>query len=134
MSNNNWWANKLGTPQNTSSTPATSLTPGTPYRPEQGNAPVVYDPKSDQTLIKAQSQKQETMCPNCYSGNYMKVGVQSTQSGSFDVMRCYDCGYPKIQQGSGAGLPSSSSGAATPAKQPAKGSGFNPTVIVDRIG
>jgi len=131
----NWWAEKLGGAQPApSSTPATGPGQGTVYRPAQGNAPVTYDPKTDQTLTKAQSQNQATRCPNCYSGNYTKVGVQSTQNGSFDVMRCYDCGYPKIQQGSGAGMPSSSSGAATPAKQPAQGSGFNPNIIVDRIG
>jgi hypothetical protein len=133
-----WWANKLanGNPPASSSPSTPSVTPyqGTPYRPQQGNSPVTYDPNRDQLLTSAQSEKTKTSCPNCYSGNYMKVGVQSTQSGSFDVMRCYDCGYPKVQQGSGAGLPSSSSGSATPAKQPSQGNGFNPNVIVDRIG
>lgn len=49
-------------------------------------------------------------------------------------MRCYDCGYPVVQSGSGGGLPSDSSGPATPARQAHKGNNFNPTTIVDRIG
>jgi len=133
---NNWWSTKLGgTPSNTPLPPTAPTPPSTyTYQPNQ-NVPVNYDPNKDQVVTKAQSQNLTTRCPNCYSGNYMKVGIQSTQSGSFDVMRCYDCGYPKVQSGSGAGMPSgSSSGSATPAKQPAKGSGFNPNVIVDRIG
>lgn len=124
---NNWWATKLnGTPQQTSSTPATGPAPGVVYRPSQGNAPVTYDPKTDQTLTKAQSQKQADNCPNCYSGNYF------APQGSGRA-RCYDCGYPLLQQGSGAGMPGGSGGNATPAKQVNQGAGFNPTVIVDRI-
>lgn len=124
----NWWADKLNGPsQPTSNTPATSPTPGVVYRPSQGNAPVTYDPSTDQTVTKAISARQSESCPNCFSGNYF--APQGTQKA-----RCYDCGYPLLQQGSGAGIPSSGGGAATPAKQPAKGNGFNPTVIVDRIG
>jgi len=132
---NDWWANKLGGGNAQPATPPTAPAAPTPYQYQpQQNVPVNYDAARDQLVTKAQSQKTTTTCPNCYSGNYMKVGTQSTQSGSFDVMRCYDCGYPKIQAGSGAGMPSGSGGPSTPAKQPAKGNGFQPSVIVDRIG
>ena len=126
---NDWWANKLGggASQNTGSTPATGPAPGVVYRPSQGNAPVTYDPSTDQTVTKAISARQADSCPNCFSGNYF--APQGTQRA-----RCYDCGYPLLQQGSGAGIPGGSSGSATPAEQVSRGNGFNPNVIVDRIG
>jgi hypothetical protein len=73
-------------------------------------------------------------CPECFSNNYMKIGTQTNAGGQFDVYRCYDCGYPKTQSGSGGGMPSDSSAPATPAKQVSKGNNFNPNIIVDRIG
>lgn len=134
MANNDWWSRKLTgqpAPQQASSTPPTSMPGQVPYvaQPGQPNTQVTYNPKADQVERKNSANR----CPECNSGNYAKVGIQSTQNGSFDVMRCYDCGYPKMQTGSGI-TSSSSGGAATPAKQPAKGNGFNPSVIVDRIG
>jgi hypothetical protein len=60
------------------------------------------------------------------SGNYF--APQGTQR-----MRCYDCGYPVIQAGSGAGMPSGSSGPTIAAKQPSQGGGFNPNVIIGRV-
>lgn len=124
----NWWADKLGgvgpTPN---STPATGPSQGAVYRPSQGNTPVTYDPSSDQTVTKAISSRQADTCPNCFSGNYF--APQGTNRS-----RCYDCGYPLLQQGSGAGMPGGSGGSATPAKQVNQGGGFNPTTIVDRIG
>jgi hypothetical protein len=50
--------------------------------------------------------------------------------------RCYDCGYPLVQSGSGMGKGitggPSSSGPATPARQIASG-GWNPTTIIGKI-
>jgi hypothetical protein len=48
--------------------------------------------------------------------------------------RCYDCGYPIVQQGSGLAGSGTGNGSSTPAKQVSQGGGFNPTTIVDRIG
>lgn len=132
MSNSNWWANKLGTtPQQPGvPTPATTPPPGNTYvaQPGMPNTPVSYDPNRDQLVSKATSSRLTDKCPNCYSGNYFApMGTQK--------MRCYDCGYPVLQQGSGAGLPSGQGGGtATPAKQVGQGGGFRPNVIVDRIG
>lgn len=126
MSNSNWWANKLGTPQ-----PQTSLPPAQPQsRPDafvQGNQEV-YNAATPPVV----AQPVET-CPGCGSGNYTKVGSVATANGSVSTYQCYDCGYPVVQQGSGvSGVASSSNGPARPARQ-VEGGGWNPNVIVDRI-
>lgn len=124
-----WWSRRLGG----NGTPASSVPPATPpsavpYQPypQQQSPQVSYDQQNDQLVTKAQSARRNDRCPECSSGNYF--APQGTQR-----MRCYDCGYPLMQSGSGGGIPSDSSAAATPARQ-VTGSGFNPTVIVDRIG
>lgn len=125
---NNWWAKKLGTPVQPSSTPSTNLPPGTVYRPPQQtpNVQVSYDPNQDQLVTKAQSARDTERCPGCMSGNYMApVGTQRK--------RCYDCGYPIVQAGTGAGGTGSSSGPTIAAKQPNQSGGFNPTTIVGRL-
>lgn len=125
----NWWANKLGGGAAApASTPATGPLPGNVYQPTTVNTPVTYDPSRDQTVTKAVSARNNDSCPNCFSGNYF--APQGTGRA-----RCYDCGYPLLQQGSGAGMPGGGSGgAATPAKQVGQSGGFNPNIIVDRIG
>jgi len=103
--------------------------PNVRYVPE-GNVtatPVNYDANQDQLVTKAQSSRVSDNCPGCYSGNYF--APQGTQ-----LKRCYDCGYPIQQSGSGGGLPSDSSGPATASRQVSQGNNFNPNVIVDRIG
>jgi hypothetical protein len=128
MSNNNWWANKLGTAAPASATPPTQLPPGNVYRaPQQTpNVQVSYDPNQDQLVTRAQSARNPENCPGCMSGNYMApVGTQRK--------RCYDCGYPIVQAGTGVGG-TGQGGTPIAAKQPSQGGGFNPTVIVDRLG
>lgn len=128
MTNNDWWSKKL-TGQTTPGAPRTSPPVNIPYTHQPGNpnVPVTYDPNSDQIMSKAQSAKQSSRCPGCNSGNYMAPP-------GTNLMRCYDCGYPLVQAGSGVISTSSSGGAATPAKQPNQGSGFNPNIIVERLG
>jgi F0F1-type ATP synthase membrane subunit c/vacuolar-type H+-ATPase subunit K len=46
--------------------------------------------------------------------------------------RCYDCGYPIVQAGTGVGG-TGNGGAPIAAKQPSQSGGFNPNIIVDRI-
>jgi len=46
-------------------------------------------------------------------------------------MRCYDCGWPIQQSGSGVGS-TKSDAPSRPATQ-VRGGGFNPTVIVGRV-
>jgi hypothetical protein len=128
---NDFWAKKLGTP------PATQqgLPPSYPPRPTQPHVPqyaqspqVSYDPAQDQLVSRAQSSRMHDKCPGCYSGNYFApTGTQ--------LKRCYDCGYPIVQSGTGAGMPGGSAGGpSTPSRQVSTANNFNPTVIVDRIG
>lgn len=129
MSTNNWWVNKLGgAPASTQSTPAQGPPPSNVYRAQPGmpNTQVYYDNNQDQLISKAVSARHSSFCPNCSSGNYF--APQGTSR-----MRCYDCGYPIVQGGSGAGMPGGS-GPATPAKQVNQGGGYNPGTIVDRMG
>lgn len=130
MANNDWYARHLGlqSPAPTSLPP--TIPPQNPtYIPTtQHGVPVSYDPARDQMVSKAQSSRLDDRCPGCYSGNYFApTGTQ--------LKRCYDCGYPLVQAGTGTGMPSGSGGStSTPAKQVGQGGGFNPNIIVDRIG
>jgi len=127
---NNWWATKLnGSPSNGSATPPVAPPRQQVYVPKQQpqNPRVEYDPQQDQLVSKAMSARDASTCPGCGSGNYMAPTGTS-------LKRCYDCGYPIVQAGSGAGMPSGSSGGPTIAAKQPYTSGFNPNVIVDRIG
>jgi len=130
MTNSDWWSKKMGAASATrQDSPPTGPSRSVPYTPppQQPNVQVNYDPNLDQLVTKAQSAKKNDYCPNCSSGNYFApAGTQR--------MRCYDCGYPVMQGGSGAGMPSGSGAPATPAKQVGQSGGFNPNIIVDRIG
>ena len=130
MANNDWWANKLGGKGLSSPTPPTGPASSQPYVPpaQQPNVQVNYDPDNDQLVTKARTSRMHDRCPECNSGNYF--APQGTQR-----MRCYDCGYPITQSGSGAiSTGSSSSGPTQAAKQVGQSGGFNPSTIVDRIG
>jgi hypothetical protein len=130
MANNDWWANKLGGKGSSSPTPPTGPAPSQPYIPpaQQPNVQVNYDPDNDQLVTKARTSRMSDRCPECNSGNYF--APQGTQR-----MRCYDCGYPITQSGSGVGSTgSNSSGPTQAAKQVGQSGGFNPGTIVDRIG
>ena len=130
MSNSDWWAKKLsGNQTPRQSPPPTGPAPYQPYVPpaQQPNVQVNYDPQNDQLVSKAVSARNDDRCPNCMSGNYF--APQGTQR-----MRCYDCGYPVTQSGSGAGMPGGQSSGPTQKAKQVGTSGFNPNIIVDRIG
>jgi predicted Zn-ribbon and HTH transcriptional regulator len=74
------------------------------------------------------SAMQNSRCPECNSGNYMKRGSIQTQNGSVEAWNCYDCGYPLRQTTSGM----SGSGPVSASKQIATG-GWNPTAIIGRL-
>jgi hypothetical protein len=120
--------------------PRQPLPPALPPQQYQAPAPTnpgyaVVNPTVEITpQVLPKSALNPVRCPACNGGNYPKVGMGTSQNGSFDVHRCYDCGYPKVQAGSGVGTVggSSSGGPATPAKQVATG-GFNPTTIIGHI-
>ena len=108
---NNWWANKLGgQPSNTFQTP-----PPAP-RPVQQPTPPVENIRVSER------------CPGCGSQNYGGATPESRK-------RCYDCGYPIVQSGTGmrgVNTGQSAAGPAQPAKQVSTG-GYNPTTIIGKI-
>jgi len=117
---NSWWAQRLGTQAPASSpTPPVAPPSVTPYNP----VPQQYPP------VTPQSSMTSARCPGCGSGNY----------GSADPAvkaRCYDCGYPVVQSGSGMGkgiTGGQASGPATPARQTNTANNFNPQGIIGRI-
>ncbi len=124
---NDWWSKKLGTNPQPQGTPPTTPPRGNVYVPptQTPNVQVSYDSQQDQLVTRAQSARDNDRCPGCMSGNYMApVGTQRK--------RCYDCGYPIVQAGTGVGG-TGQGGTPIPAKQPSQSGGFQPNVIVDRI-
>jgi len=123
---NDWWANKLGTPQ-----PAQPQVPLAPVPQQYTPQTPAYPPQPVQPAQYPPSQQIQTTprCPGCGSGNY--AGGEGSRA------RCYDCGYPIQQSGSGVGKGivggPQATGPVQPARQAAKGSGFNPQTIIGHI-
>jgi hypothetical protein len=130
MSDADWYARKMGAPKPPVSTPPSAPAQPVPYRwqPGQDNVPVNYDPALDNAMQKSQAAKESENCPECRSGNYMApMGTK--------LKRCYDCGYPLRQSGSGVGgVQGQNGGTVIPAKQVGQSGGFQPHTIIDRIG
>lgn len=118
MSSSSWWAQKLGTPT-PPSTPPYQQPSQQPVLPVQQQQQPVYQPSRV-------PQRSNSNCPGCGSGNYGQMTPETRA-------RCYDCGYPLVQQGSGMTVGQGSSGPTRAARQ-AAGGGFNPGTIIDRIG
>ena len=126
MSNGaDWFARKLGTP----------IPPAQP--PQQAPQyvapqPATYVPSQQpQYPPTVQATPQAERCPNCHSGNYGSFTPEARK-------RCYDCGYPLQQSGSGGGTGiigqgGQAAGPATPAIQVETG-GWNPQGIIGHIG
>lgn len=121
-----FWANVLGTPPQQPSTPQNPADtpwwqrPVTPVVPLQ-QSPQAQAPQQpaqqnagqqvEASLQRTQWVRQATgNCPGCGSDNYIEVDRRQGP-------RCYDCGYPVVQSGSGVSLPSQSGAPATPARQ-----------------
>lgn len=130
MSNADWYARRLGRPQ-----PPQQPMPALPQQQayqqqQQPQHPEEYAPRGASHL-RAQG---EGTCPECASNNYM--APQGTQGRA----RCYDCGYPVVQSGSG---PSSVGAKDLPTFQAAQvnpGGNWNPggfaegEGIIGRVG
>jgi len=121
MSNADWFAKKLGVqpvPQQQGIQPTYVPQQQVPYQRQQPSYPVATPavPMGDR-------------CPGCGSGNYGGATPEARK-------RCYDCGYPITQSGSGMGKGITSgpqaSGPAQPSKQVQAG-GFNPQTIIGHI-
>ena len=115
-----WWSKKLGTNTNPQSTP---------YLP-QSTPPVVQPAQPTVTSTGnrlPESAMNSQRCPHCGSGNYGKSSPDTRA-------RCYDCGYPIQQSGTGSpGVRLPSTGAAEPTKQLSTNNNFNPTTIIGKI-
>lgn len=122
MSNANWWAKKLNIP-----TPQPTM----PQVPMAQPMPATYQqPPQPQYPPSVQVTPTAERCPGCGSGNYGGATPESRK-------RCYDCGYPIVQSGSGmgrgiVGQGGEAAGPAQPARQVQTG-GFNPTTIIGKI-
>jgi len=126
MTSSNWWANKLGTPTQVPSTPPTQ--PYMPPQPSPYNPPIQVPQEQPQHAPDAS--RVSSRCPGCGSGNYGR-----SQLAPEAKARCYDCGYPVVQSGSGVGtgISSPTGGAATPARQVSTANNFNPQTIIGHI-
>lgn len=117
----NWWANKLGTTVPQQGTPQPTYIPQVTHP-----TPNVGQPSYPaQTPAVPMGER----CPGCGSGNYGGATPESRK-------RCYDCGYPITQSGSGMGKGITSGGQAAGPAQPAKqiqAGGFNPQTIIGHI-
>lgn len=122
----NWWANKIGQPQ----TPSTRQEmPIAPSQIPMSSAPPSVAPSFQQQGVRPTASANASRCPGCGSGNY--GSIEGTRA------RCYDCGYPIVQSGSGMGKGISggpqASGPPQAAIQVATG-GWNPTTIIGKLG
>lgn len=123
MTNNaDWWAKKLGNP------PAPA--PVMPQVPMAQPMPATYQqPPQPQYPPTVQVTPQAERCPGCGSGNYGGATPEARK-------RCYDCGYPLVQSGSGMGRGIVGQGGTASAAQPARQvetGGFNPQTIIGKI-
>ena len=122
MSNADWFARKL----NQQPLPPQQQQPAPVYAAPQ---PAQYaQPQQPQYPPTQQMTPQAERCPGCGSGNFS--GAEGTRP------RCYDCGYPIQQSGSGVGKgivgTPTASGPTQPARQVPSG-GFNPQTIIGHI-
>lgn len=125
MSNtSDWFAKKLAQQQQQQQPQAPAPTYAAPQ-------PATYaQPQQPQYPPSQQTSPQAERCPGCGSGNYGGATPESRK-------RCYDCGYPIQQSGSGVGKGivgggGQAAGPATPAVQVQTG-GWNPTTIIGHI-
>ena len=120
MTSSDWWSKKLNEPG--------QVQPQAPRYQPQVQQPMYQQPQPVQPpAYLPESATSAARCPACRSGNYAGATPEARP-------RCYDCGYPITQTGTGLpGISTPSSGPTQAAKQIATG-GWNPTTIVDRIG
>jgi hypothetical protein len=125
----NWWAGKLnGQPGVPTPPPAPAPMPG-PYNPvPQPQYPTQMPSQTYQQSPEAS--RASGRCPSCGSGNY-----GSSMLAPEAKARCYDCGYPVVQSGSGmgTGVGQSTGGPAVPARQINTANNFNPQTIIGHI-
>lgn len=119
----NWFAGKLG--------PGPALPPQVPTQAPPYN-PVPQQPQpqqmpEEQPQRLPQSAIAASRCPGCGSGNYGQVTAETKA-------RCYDCGYPVVQAGSGvSAIGNSATGPTQAARQSTTSNNWNPQGIIGHI-
>ena len=105
MTAQDWYSKKLGIP------PASQQPEYVPQYQQQTQPPPPaeeeYRPRGARHLIQSTT---EGNCPACDSPNYMRA-TRTT------ALRCYDCGYPLEQTGSGGGSGTGGEGPVGKARQ-----------------
>jgi len=124
----NFWSKHAGG----NATPTTRSS-DLPLAPSQRPMDTYQQPQQQPTTRPMGSVSSSGACPECRSGNYMKVGSIATQNGPQDAWRCYDCGYPKVQSGSGAGGVNIPSAGPTQKAFQVPTGGWNPTTIIGKL-
>lgn len=122
----NFWANKTSNPgaPRVSSPPSYSQQQSTPPTQPQ---PTYFPPEVASHQLPASATSQ-SRCPGCGSGNYGSADPSARA-------RCYDCGYPIQQSGSGVGkgIAGPQPKGPTQASRQVTTGGFNPTTIIGHI-
>lgn len=114
----NWWASKITGNQTAKPLTVSSVPPTTPQP--------VYLPPEVRDHKLPQSATTVSHCPGCNSQNYS--GAENSRP------RCYDCGYPLQQTGSGMkGMSVPMEGPTKAAKQVSTENNFNPQGIIGHI-
>lgn len=84
-----------------------------------------YEPQQEEYApAKATASKKAGICPECGSGNYGRLTATTNE-------RCFDCGYP-IQQ-SGSGVSTEGANLPTHRARQVQGSGYQPQTIIGRV-
>jgi hypothetical protein len=120
----NWWSQRLNGQVPSAPAPLPPMAP-----PQPVYNPVPQQPVPQEAPRLPQSAMTASRCPGCGSGNYGSVTPEAKA-------RCYDCGYPIQQSGSGVGTgitQPGGSGPAQPARQLNTSNNFNPGTIIGRI-
>ena len=117
----NWYAKRLGGQQHPGGPPPPRPTPPPAQQQQQQQQPQPHYQRPTQSSL------QTDHCPACASANYMAPpGMQ--------MKRCFDCGHPVVQSGTGVGSVGSgqTDGTVHKATQ-VEGSGYNPKHIIGRV-
>lgn len=108
-----WWSRKLAGNNKPQSRPSP--------QPQSASYPAVPPAPAPQTPSKATHTRSQGLCPGCGSDNYFSMGTNAQA-------RCYDCGWPIVQQSTGM----TGEGPAIPSRQVAS-DGYQPQNIIGRI-
>jgi predicted RNA-binding Zn-ribbon protein involved in translation (DUF1610 family) len=106
-----FWSRKLGVQQQPAAQPQQSAPASS--RPWWDQSAVVmpqgphiqqpaaqgFSPEHD--FSKAKSARMDDRCPECGSNNYAPIATAKTRRGAMETWRCFDCGYPVVQEFSG---------------------------------